>query len=286
MLAESLGDRTLNIAYWLPDREVFVDEAGRPVELPADGDARQRATLILEDGAPVAALLHDPATFADPALERAAVAAARTALENARLHGEVAARVEELEASARRLVTAGDAERRRLARTVDEQAERRLAGVASLLADVDPALAQESADTRVELGRFAAGLRPRRLAAEGLSGALDDLARRTGPAVEVRAPRRRFAGVVEATIFFVCSEALANVTKHAGAATVRLEVAERDDRLIVEIDDDGAGGADAASGSGLRGLADRVEALGGMLAVVSTRGVGTTVRAEVPVTEP
>jgi signal transduction histidine kinase len=91
---------------------------------------------------------------------------------------------------------------------------------------------------------------------------------------------------VEATIFFVCSEALANVTKHAGAAAVRLEVAERDGRLVAEIDDDGVGGADAASGSGLRSLADRVEALGGTLAVVSRRGVGTTVRAEVPATAP
>jgi hypothetical protein len=283
-IGRAVGDASLAIAY--RSGGGYVDEAGRPVELPADGDARRKTTLILEGGAPVAALLHDAATFVDPALERAAVAATRTALENASLHGEVAARVEELEASARRLVTAGDAERRRLARTVEEQGERRLAGVASLLADVEPALAQETTDARVELGRFAAGLRPRRLAVEGLSGALDDLARHAGRPVNVRAPDRRFAGVVEATIFFVCSEALANVTKHAGVATVRLDVAERDGRLVAEIRDDGAGGADAAAGSGLRGLTDRVEALGGTLAVVSARGAGTTVRAEVPVTAP
>jgi signal transduction histidine kinase len=283
-IGRAVGDPSLAIVYRSGDG--YVDEARRPVELPADDEAHRQATLIVDDGAPVAALVHDTATLADPALERAAVAAARTALENARLHGEVAARVEELEASARRLVTAGDAERRRLARAVEEQAERRLAGVASLLADVEPALAQETTDARAELGRFAAGLRPRRLSVEGLSGALDDLARRAGIPVEVRAPRRRFAGVVEATIFFVCSEALANVTKHAGAKTVRLEVAERDGRLVAEIDDDGAGGADAASGSGLRGLADRVEALGGTLAVVSTHAAGTTVRAEVPARAP
>jgi signal transduction histidine kinase len=283
-IGRAVGDPSLAIAYRFGDG--YVDEAGRPVELPAAGEARRGTTLILEDGVPVAALVHERATFADPALERAAVAAARTALENSRLHREVEARVEELEASARRLVAAGDAERRRLARTVEEQAERRLTGVASLLAEVDPALAQETTDTRIELGRFAVGLRPRRLSLEGLSGALDDLAGRAGVPVDVRAPRRRFAGVVEATIFFVCSEALANVTKHAGAATVRLEVAERDGRLVAEIDDDGVGGADAASGSGLRSLADRVEALGGTLAVVSRRGVGTTVRAEVPATAP
>jgi signal transduction histidine kinase len=281
-IGRAVGDPSLAIAYRSGDG--YVDESGRPVVLPADGDARRRATLIVEDGAPLAALVHDSATFADPVLERAAVAAARTALENARLDREVAARVEELEASARRLVTAGDEERRRLARAVEEQAERRLAGVVSLLADVEPALAQETLDTRVELGQFAGGLRPRRLSDEGLSGALDELARRAGLPVSVQAPRRRFAGVVEATVFFVCSEALANVTKHAGAATVWLEVAERGDRLVAEVRDDGAGGADAAAGSGLRGLADRVEALGGTLAVVSARGAGTTVRAEVPVT--
>ena len=283
-IGRAVGDPSLAIAYRSGDG--YVDEAGRPVELPAAGDPLRAATLILEDGAPVAALMHDIATFADPALKRAAVAAARTALENGRLHGAVVARVEELEASARRLVTAGDMERRRLARTVEKEADRRLAGVASLLADVEPALAQETADTRVELGRFAAGLRPPRLALEGLAGALDDLARRAALPIEVRGPRRRFDGVVEATIFFVCSEALANVTKHARATTVRLDVAERDGRLVAEIRDDGAGGADAAAGSGLRGLADRVEALGGRLAVVSARDAGTTVRAEVPVGAP
>jgi signal transduction histidine kinase len=154
------------------------------------------------------------------------------------------------------------------------------------VADVEPALAQETTDTRFELGRFAAGLRPRRLAVDGLSGALEDLAGRAGIPVVARAPRGRFPGVVEATVFFVCSEALANVTKHAGAATVQLEVAELDGRLVAEIRDDGAGGADAAAGSGLRGLADRVEALGGTLAVVSARGAGTTVRAELPVAAP
>jgi len=234
----------------------------------------------------VAALVHDPAALADPVLERAAAAAARMALGNIRLRQEVGARVDELEASARRLVTAGDAERRRLARAVDEQAERRLDEVAQRLADVEPQLAREAIEARAELRGFAAGVRPRRLAAEGLAGALDDLARRAGVRVAVRVPERRFADVVEATIFFVCSEALANVAKHAGAELVRVEVAERDHLLVAEIADDGAGGADHARGSGLRGLADRVEALGGTLAVVSPAGGGTVVRAEVPAGAP
>ena len=127
---------------------------------------------------------------------------------------------------------------------------------------------------------FANGLRPQRLTRDGLAGALDDLARGAPLPVEVDAPPRRFDDVVEATLFFVCSEALANVTKHAGASRARVRIAEDGDRLAAEVSDDGAGGADAG-GSGLRGLADRVEALGGALSVESPPGAGTTVRAEV-----
>ena len=283
-IGRAVGDPSLTIAYRAADG--YVDEAGRPVVLPTAGDPRRSATLILDDGVLVAALVHDPAVLADPALERAAAAAARMALANARLRGEVAARVQEFEASARRLVTAGDAERRRLARSVDEQAERRLAVVAQRLADVEPGLAQDTTEARAELRRFAAGLQPRRLAADGLVGALDDLARGAGLRVEVRAPARRFADVVEATVFFVCSEALANVAKHASATVVTVEVAEVHDAVVAEIADNGAGGADRTRGSGLGGLSDRVKALGGTLAVRSPPGAGTVVRAEVPLGAP
>ena len=280
-IGRAVGDPSLAIVYARGDG--YVDEAGRPVALPAAGDPRRAVTLIREAGAPVAALVHDPATLADPALERAAAAATRTALENVRLDAEVAARVDELEASARRLVTAGDAERRRLARAVEEQAERRLAGVATLLAADAPALADATDEARDELARFAAGLLPRRLVLDGLAGALDDLARRADVPVTVRTPAGRFADVVEATLFFVCSEALANVTKHAGATLVRVDIERSDGRLVAEIADDGIGGAEAGGGSGLPGLADRLGALGGTLAVVSPIGSGTIVRAELPI---
>ena len=251
--------------------------------LPPADDPRRAVTPVFDGGRPVAALIHDPAALADPALERAAAAAARTALENVRLDAEVARRVDELAASARRLVTAGDDERGRLARAVEEQAERRLSAAAEPLAHDAPALALEIADARGELARFAAGLRPRRLAVDGLAAALGDLSARAGLPVAVHAPAGRFADVVEATMFFVCSEALANVTKHAGATTVRLEVSERAGRLVAEIADDGVGGAEIAAGRGLRGLADRLGALGGTLTVLSGRGSGTVVRAELPV---
>lgn len=271
-IGRSIGDPSLVVA--LPAGERYVDEAGRPV-----GVAGRAVTPVGERGA---LLVHDPAALADPALARAAAIAARIALANAGLERDVAARVAELAASARRLVTAADDERRRLERAVEERAERRVAAAEALLAGVDPGLAHAAAASRAQLGRFAAGLRPRRLDTDGLAGALEELAAQAPVPVELRAPDARFDAVTESSVYFVCSEALANVVKHARATTVRIVVEVRDGALVAEIADDGTGGADAA-GSGLRGLADRVEALGGRFAVEDARGAGTAVRAEIPV---
>jgi signal transduction histidine kinase len=164
---------------------------------------------------------------------------------------------------------------------VEEGAELHLASAAQRLAAIDPELRSAAAEAAAEVHVFAAGLRPQRLTSDGLAGALDDLAQRAQVPVEVQAPLRRFDDVVESTLFFVCSEALANVAKHARASRVHVSIAAGDGRLVAEISDDGAGGADPAHGSGLRGLADRVEALGGALVVDSPPGAGTTVRAEV-----
>jgi hypothetical protein len=270
-IGREVGDRSLVVATRSGDR--WLDEAGRPVD---PGDRRRAVTAVGDD----ALLVHAPGALADPELARAATAAARLALGNTRLHGEVAARVAEVEASARRLVTAGDDERRRVAAAVEEGAELRLAAAAERLTGVDAELARAAADALAEVHAFANGLRPQRLTRDGLAGALDDLARGAPLPVEVDAPARRFDDVVEATLFFVCSEALANMTKHAGASRARVRVREAGGRLAAEVSDDGAGGADAG-GSGLRGLADRVGALGGTLSVDSPPGAGTTVRAEV-----
>jgi signal transduction histidine kinase len=279
-LGRDVGDPSLAVAYRVGDG--WIDEAGRAVRLPAPADPLRTATVISDGDGPVAALVHDPAALADPVLARATVAATRLALGNARLHRSIAGHVDDLAASARRLVTAGDDERRRLARTVEHGPVRRIAGVARQLADAEPELARSTLEACAELHAFAAGLRPRRLATDGLAGALDELIRGTGVPVAVRVPADRFRGVVEATLYFVCSEALANVAKHAGATAVRIDVARHHGRAVVEVVDDGAGGADASRGSGLRGLADRVEALGGRLDVLSPPAAGTTVRAEIP----
>ena len=271
-IGRAVGDRSLTLAFRAADG--YRDEAGRPVELPD----RRAVTRISDD----ALLIHDPAALADPELARAASAAARLALGNARLHGEVAARVEELAASARRLVTAGDDERRRVARVGrgGRRGATRPRGRAARGR-------RPGARARGDRGRRR-GARVRRRAAPAAPGPrrARGRARRPRPArarcrSRSRAPPGRFDDVVESTLFFVCSEALANVAKHAGASRARVEIAGGNGRLVAEISDDGGGGADPAHGSGLRGLADRVEALGGELVVESPPGRGTKVRAEV-----
>ena len=120
---------------------------------------------------------------------------------------------------------------------------------------------------RADLARFAQGIHPRALTERGLRCALVELADQSAVPVVLTVPHRRFPAPQEAAAYFVCSEGLANVAKYAGASRVRIEVAATGMRLLVRVADDGAGGADPARGSGLRGLADRVEALGGALAV-------------------
>jgi signal transduction histidine kinase len=283
-LARALGDPTLVLGYWVPDQNRYVDDAGRPVELPA-GNAGRAVTPVNEGGNPIAVLVHDAAVLDDPVLVASVASAARLAVSNVRLRAEVAARVSEVEGSRRRIVEAADVQRRRLERELREGAERRLAHVAALL-DVSGApltevrLGLDSA--RSELRRFAQGIHPAALTDAGLSAALNELAARSPIPVEVRAPGGRLPPAVETAAYFVCSEALANVAKHAAATRVEVDAGVADGRLRLKIADDGSGGADPRRGSGLRGLADRVEALGGGLRVTSPPGKGTELVAELP----
>jgi signal transduction histidine kinase len=297
-LARALGDPSLELAYRLDDRGGWVDEAGRPVALPegardGDGGARRAVTSIGEAGAPIAALVNDPAALSDPELVAAVAAAARLAVANVRLQAEIAGRLEDMAASRRRLMEAGDEERRRLGERLGEGPEARLAEVAARLerlaggSDGEAGamlrrLTDEVATSRAQLQDLAQGIRPRALTAGGLRPALAELAGQSNVPVEVEVPDRRFAPSLELVAYFVCSEALANVAKHAAAARVRLAVVPSDGELRVIVDDDGIGGADALHGAGLRGLADRVEALGGRLRVESPPGAGTRVEAILP----
>jgi signal transduction histidine kinase len=283
-LAGALGDPTLVVGYWLPGERRYVDEAARPVVLPAAGAGRA-VTPVEENGQRVAVLIHDLAVLDEPALLSAVGAVARLAVANARLQAEVSARVDEVEASRRRIVEASGEQRSRLERELREGAERRLAHVAELLTGDGELLADVRAglDTaRAELREFARGIHPVTLTERGLQGAVGELAARSPVTVAVAVPATRFPPAVEAAAYFVCAESLTNVAKHAEASQVHIRITEENGRLRVVIADDGIGGADASRSSGLRGLADRVGALGGFLAVESPPGGGTRVMAELP----
>jgi signal transduction histidine kinase len=292
-LARALGDPDLEVGYWLPNAGVFVDSEGRPFTVP-DSSSDRSVTIIEGDGAPVAALVHDPAVLDDPGLRDAVSSAAQLAAANARLQAEVRAQVAELRESRRRILEAGDEERRRLERRLHEGAEQRLERLAEQLRRTRLSAGTDAARERIdrseaqlertldELRQLAQGLHPRVLAEAGLSGALASLAERAPVPVEVVASAAELPAEAEAAAFFLCSEALANVAKHASASRVSISVTTADGRVRIEIEDDGLGGADPARGTGLRGLSDRVEALGGTLRLESPAGGGTHLTAEIP----
>jgi signal transduction histidine kinase len=287
-LARAVGDPSLVVAYRLPDSDGYVDEAGRPVDLSAAG-VNRTVTWLRQGGQQIGALVHDAAVLDDPDLVGAAAAAAVVALANARLQAEIRARVAEVEASRRRIVEAGDAERRRLEGELQQGAERRLAHVGELLADRGPRAAdlqRELQAARAALAEFARGVHPRTLTEAGLAVALDELRERCPVPVQVSVPQRRLEPAVEAAVYYVCAEALTNVAKYAQASQAAINVQRRDDLVVVEIFDDGVGGADPARGSGLRGLADRVEALQGRLRIDSPPGGGTRLLAELRLNQP
>ena len=292
-LANALGDRSLVLSYRLEDRGVYVDERGRELELPRE-EGDRRVTIVRDGGQPVAALVHDAGVLADRDLVESIAAAARLAVANARMQAGIRSQVEELDASRRRVVEAADAERRRLERELREGAERRLAeletilgeaqhqandGLAAILAPTQAKLARARSDLR----EFARGVHPRVLSEGGLPTALRELADGSSVPTELSVPDVRFPAPVEVAAYFVCSEALANIAKYAAASRAAIEVMQQRGSLVVSVSDDGRGGASVDAGSGLRGLVDRVEALGGRLTLTSPPGEGTLLVAELPI---
>jgi signal transduction histidine kinase len=291
-LARALGDPSLQVGYWLPESAAFADAAGRPLTVPDPGSGRA-ATMVERDGQPLAVLVHDPAVLGDPGLVEAASSATRLAAANARLQAEVRARLAEIAASRRRIVEAGDEERGRLELRLRDGAQERLGELAQALR-----LARRSATgqgtaeriaraelqlthTQEDLGRLARGLHPRQLSEQGLEAALAALAGDFPLPVDMTVPVTATSPAVAACVYFVCAEALANVAKHASASVIQISVTARADGITVEVADDGAGGADP-QGRGIRGLADRVETLGGTLTVASAPGQGTRLVAVIP----
>jgi signal transduction histidine kinase len=298
-LARNLGDRSLAIAYWLPDRETFVDERGHSVPLPEPGSDRAW-TAVDYEGRRVAAIIHDASLVASAELVQAAAAAGSLALDNERLKADLRARVEELRASRVRLVEASNEARRQIERDLHDGAQQQLVALAVELRllrnrvknngdalELIDRLDAKLAAALDELRELARGIHPGILTARGLPPAVESLAARAPLPVicEIDLPTRPPASA-EVVAYFVAAEALTNVLKYAQAtkATIRAHYADGD--LVLETEDDGVGGADESKGTGLQGLRDRVGALDGTLTVISPPGGGTVVRACIPAVKP
>jgi signal transduction histidine kinase len=295
-LSDALSDPSLELVYWLPQSARFVDVAGRPYALPKHGSGRAVAP-VERDGETIAAIVYDTSLTGARDHVRTVGAAAALALQNERLDAELRAKLEELRASRERMLRIGLEERRRLERNLHDGAQQRLVSLALNLRVARSKLSQDphGADALLvaagdelesaleELRELARGLHPAVLSERGLRTAIETLALRAPVPVELGAvPSERLPEAVELAAYFVVSEALTNVAKYAAASQATVSVERLNGRVVVEVADDGVGGADPGKGSGLRGLADRLAVIEGRLEVESKPGTGTTVKASIP----
>ncbi|MEA2547807.1 MAG: hypothetical protein QOE42_405 [Chloroflexota bacterium] len=291
-LARAVGDPSLTLGYAVHgETDAWIDDTGSPVRRPPATAARS-VTPILVGGLELGFVAHDPAFVGDPRVFGLIAAAAGLAISNSATQAEIKRRVAKVDASRERLVHAADSQGRRIESALANGVDARLTRVAELLtlaARARPGDSQlrlvlvELGAARDRLRDFSRGVYPATLRSGGLVAAIEELAQRSPVPVEttnVAGPR--YASAVESTLYFVCSEALANVAKHARASHVTIELGEDIAGPVLRIADDGIGGASIAAGSGLRGLADRVEALGGSLVIEDRPGRGTAVTAGVP----
>jgi signal transduction histidine kinase len=271
---------------------------GRPVELSSVGCDRV-VTLVERQERPLAALIHDPAVANHPRLISAVRAAAGLGLENEQLHAALRARLDEVSASRRRILDAAEAERRRIERNLHDGAQQRLVSVSLTLGlalaqlERNPELSPRATATVSraldelrraldDLRDLARGIHPAILVQQGLLAAVTSLAEAAPLPVRVRISSLRYPPLTESIAYYVACEAVANAVRHAQASWVEVRVEARGLWLYVDVVDNGIGGTDIERGTGLRGLADRVAALGGRFEVKSPYDQGTCVHAELP----
>jgi signal transduction histidine kinase len=285
-LAATLGDHSVELALWVPEREAYVDGLGNSLAVPPVNPNRAAAEVRGAGGERLGAVLYDATLAPDPGLAEAAARVIAMELDRERLAGEVRAAA----------VNARDDERRRLARDLHDGMQTRLLLLAMAANELseEAALAPDDRERaqRLERGLVSAadelrtlahGFLPPALVERGIYAAAEDLAGAYPGVVEHRIPpdAERPPAPVETAAYFVVSEAIANSLKHAGADSVRLSLARENGTLHIEVEDDGRGGA-AADGSGIGGIRDRVEALHGTLALTSPPRGGTLLQVELP----
>ncbi len=297
-LRQALADPTIEVAHWDADSERWTDEDGEPVPPPREVDGR--SVLLLErQGSPVAAVTHDAVLLEDPGLLASVGAVLRLSIDNDRLSAQVQRQLEEVHASRARILTAADEERRGIERDLHDGAQHRLLGISMSLQDVRSRaadvgapdvlidrlddVAAELREAMREMRELARGIHPAVLTNEGLAPAVRTLARRCTVPVELSMDLNgRLPAPVETAAYYVIAEGLTNVARHSRAMRSKVRLGVEDGFLVVEVSDDGSGGANPANGSGLRGLGDRVAALDGVFSVTSKGSGGTCLRAAIP----
>jgi len=298
MVAATLHDPSVQLGYWSPAAQAFIGAAGDRIEPVAT--ATRAVAMVDRNGQSIAAIVHDPALLEDPGLVASVSAAVGLAIENQSLTAELQTQLDEVRASRARIVSAADAERARLERDIHDGAQQRLLALMielriareavgedpnpELVPRLDRAMTSLRSATD-ELRELARGVRPAILADAGLGPAVRTLAEHSGCPVELSIDLNgRLDAAVESAAYFVVAESLANVVRHASATVARVAISTESDpgRIVVAVTDDGVGGASVNRGSGIRGLKDRVEALGGQLTVDSRAGKGTRIRVELP----
>ena len=286
-MRDALGDQDARLGFRLGVSDEFVGVDGRQIDVERSSD------LEVTDLGDEATIVHDPAL--DRGLVRSVGAAAHLALENARLQAELKAQLEEVLRSRVRLVAATDEARRAVERDLHDGAQQRLVTLAATLRQAqrtadqaNPALeallavATDEAGLAIDdLRNLARGVHPAILNQAGLGPAIDTLADRSSIPVTTDVTDRRFETAIETTAYFVVAEALTNANKHSGADHVVVSAKLESDYLVVEVSDDGRGQANW-DGSGLSGLRDRLEALGGSIELASSPEMGTRLRARIP----
>lgn len=296
-LASVLGDRSLELVYWFAEQSRYVDAVGRPVELPVQESGRGVVTVELDDQR-IGGIVYDAGLITEPEVVRMAGRVVAIGFDSERLTVALRASDAALRRSRERLVETADRERRRIAQDLHDGLQVKLV----LLALEAQQIAGKSGTSTPETTELATHLRrgidvaaaelralvhavvPASLMERGLTLATEDLVDR------LPLPTRRDIGAigplpvaVESAAYFVVAESLTNIVKHAEATFVRVRLAQENGLLVIDIIDDGAGGASLDRGTGIRGLVDRIDVIGGRLVLDSPLGVGTSVHAELPV---
>ena len=295
ILRRVLHDPRLDVGYWDPVTRGYVDSTGQPADPGHPGPGRLALPITGSDGStPLAVILADSSTVRDGPLLQGALSASQMALENARLQADLKEeQLRQTRASRARIVEAGLAERKRLERNLHDGAQQRLLGLAAQISaarvsttDPEAATSMERFSAELlqalsELRALARGILPPVLEQSGIAAAAEGVIEHVPLPVRLEAGAGRFPAAIEATAYFVISEALSNTVKHAQASRAEVIISQEEQVLLIQVNDDGRGGANP-QGAGLAALTDRVATLGGTLVVSSPPGGGTHLRASLP----